>query len=140
MAQRRRMARGDVYRVSYVFPHERDTAPDAAEVEKERPVLILQNDLDNDNERYPLVLAAPITTQKTDRVYEQDVLLPAGEANLTHTSKVLLGLTQPFLKSRLGQRVGRISQVKMKQVELRLLRLFGILRRAEGSSSGSAER
>lgn len=100
------MARGDVYRVSYAFPHERDTALVAADVEKERPVLILQNDLDNDNERYPLVLAAPITTQKTDRVYEQDVLLPAGEANLAHTSKVLLRLTQPFLKSRLGQRVG----------------------------------
>lgn len=134
------MARGDVYRASYTFPHERETAPVAGDVEKERPVLILQNDLDNDNERYPLVLAAPITTQKRDRVYEQDVLLPAGEANLTHTSKVLLGLTQPFLKSRLGQRVGHISPVKMKQMELGLLRLFGILRRTNTSSSGSTKR
>jgi mRNA-degrading endonuclease toxin of MazEF toxin-antitoxin module len=89
----------------------------------------VQNDVDNVNTFYPLVQAAPITTQKTERIYEQDVLLPAGEANLQQRSKVLLGLTQPFLKARLAQRVGRVSSVKMREVNLKLLRLFGFVRR-----------
>ncbi len=111
--------RGEVYLVAYTFPHE--------QAAKERPVLILQTDLDNANERYPLALAAPITTQKTERIYEQDVFLPAGEANLKQDSKVMLGLAQPFHKSRLGVRLGRISDGRMRLVEIKLLRLFGFV-------------
>lgn len=129
MPRRRRIRRGEVYLVSYVFPHERRAATGGSNTEKDRPVLILQNDEDNDNERYPLVLAAPITTQKIDRIYEQDVLLPAGDAKLKQESKVLLGLTQPFVKARLGRKVGRLAPHKMTQVELKLLRLLGFARR-----------
>ena len=123
MSEPSRIRRGDVCLASYTFPHERAIA-NAAALEKERPILILQNDADNDNPRYPLVMAAPITTQKTERVYEQDVLLPAGEANLEQTSKVLLGLSQPFLKTRVGRRYGRLSSPKQREVNLKLLRLF----------------
>ena len=84
---------------------------------------------DQVNEFYPIVQAAPITTQKTKRVYEQDVLLPAGEANLQQTSKVLLGLTQPFLKARLGQKLGSVSPARMREVDVKLLRLFGFVRK-----------
>ncbi|MGA9348080.1 MAG: type II toxin-antitoxin system PemK/MazF family toxin, partial [Anaerolineae bacterium] len=70
------------------FPHEA-SEPGA---EKVRPVLVLQNDEDNMDERYPIVLAAPVTTQKGDRLYEQDIFLPRGEAGLDCESKVLLGL------------------------------------------------
>lgn len=111
--------RGEVYLVAYTFPHEQTA--------KERPVLILQTDLDNANDRYPLVLAAPITTQKTERIYEQDVFLPVGEANLKEDSKVMLGLTQPFAKVRLGLQMGRISNSRMRLVEIKLLRLFGFV-------------
>ena len=119
--QRHLIRRGDVFLVTYAFPHEEGGS------EKHRPVLILQSDDDNRNVHYPLVQAAPITTQKTDHVYEQDVLLPVGEANLSRTSKVLLGLTQPFLRARLGQRLGRISPTKMREIDLKLLRLFGFV-------------
>ncbi len=118
--------RGDVYWVTYAFPHEKASVVGSEEeAEKQRPILILQNDEDNGNAHYPLVQAAPITTQKTERVYAQDVLLPAGEADLQRTSKALLGLTQPFLKAHLGQRLGRISPAKMREVDVKLLRLFG---------------
>ena len=99
--------RGDICCATYTFPHEREAGAAAYHAEKQRPVLILQNDADNQNARYPIVQAAPITTQKTDRIYQQDVLLPAGEANLQQPSKALLGLTQPFLKTRLGRRLGQ---------------------------------
>jgi len=122
--------RGAVYWVTYAFPHENAAVGGTEEgAEKQRPILILQNDGDNQHVHYPLVQAAPITTQKTDRVYEQDVLLPAGEANLQQTSKVLLGLAQPFLKIRLGQRLGRVSPAKMREVAIKLLHLFGFAER-----------
>jgi len=120
--------RGDVYWITYAFPHEKVAAVGKEKgTEKQRPILILQNDDDNRNIHYPLVQAAPITTQKTDRVYEQDVLLPAGEANLQRPSKVLLGLTQPFLKERLGKRLGRVSSSKMREADIKLLHLFGFV-------------
>jgi mRNA-degrading endonuclease toxin of MazEF toxin-antitoxin module len=120
--------RGDICWATYTFPHERGDSAGGAEIEKKRPVLILQNDADNRNTHYPLVQAAPITTQKTDRIYEQDVLLPAGEANLEQTSKALLGLTQPFLKARLGQKLGQVSSERMREVDLKLLRLFDFIK------------
>lgn len=126
--QHRDIQRGDVYWATYVFPHERDDSI-VEDVEKQRPILVVQNNMDNQNVHYPLVLAAPITTRKTNRIYEQDVLLPAGVANLEHASKVLLGLTQPFLKKRLGQKIGRVSPPKMHEVDLKLLRLFGFVGR-----------
>lgn len=120
--------RGDIYWVAYAFPHEKPSPlAGGNEVQKQRPILILQNTEDTRNSYYPLVLAAPITTQKTDRVYAQDVLLPAGEANLQRTSKVLLGLAQPFLKTHLGQRLGSLSPAAMREVDARLLRLFGLV-------------
>jgi len=119
VTQQPAIQRGEVYLVVYTFPHE--------QMAKERPILILQTDLDNANDRYPLVLAAPITTQKTERIYEQDIFLPAGEANLKQDSKVMLGLTQPFPKAHLGKRLGRISDGRMRLVEIKLLRLFGFV-------------
>ena len=127
--QQRPIRSGDVYWATYAFPHEQSASPEGTRVEKQRPVLIVQNNADNENEFYPLVQAAPITTQKTKRVYEQDVLLPAGEANLQQTSKVLLGLAQPFLKARLDQKLGRVSPARMREVDVKLLRLFGFARK-----------
>ena len=133
---RRMIRRGDVYWVTYAFPHEKSAEGKGGQgARKQRPIVILQNDEDNQNAHYPLVMAAPLTTQKTDRVYQQDVRLPAGEANLQRASKVLLGLTQPFLKSQLGQRVGRVSSAKMKEIDIKLLRLFGYVK-----TSGKEER
>jgi mRNA-degrading endonuclease toxin of MazEF toxin-antitoxin module len=119
VTQQPAIRRGEVYLVAYTFPHEQTA--------KERPVLILQTDLDNANDRYPLVLAGPITTQKTEHIYEQDVFLPAGEANLKQDSKVMLGLTQPFPKAHLGRRLGHVSNSRMRLVEIKLLRLFGFV-------------
>lgn len=127
--ERDSIRRGDVYWTTYVFPHERGTASGEMGTEKQRPVLIVQNDEDNGHEFYPIVQAAPITTQKTERIFGQDVLLLAGEANLQQMSKVLLGLTQPFLKARLSQKMGQVSSIKMREVDAKLLRLFGFVRK-----------
>ncbi len=129
--QPRLIRRGDVYWTTYTFPHEREAEDGDLTAAKQRPVLIVQNDADNANELYPVVQAAPITTQKTDRIYEQDVWLPAGEANLQQASKVLLGLTQPFLKTQLGRKLGRVSPARMREVDVKLLRVFGFVRKPQ---------
>ena len=123
------LRRGGVYMASYVFPHE------AGELsaKKARPVLVLQNDEDNVDERYPIVLAAPITTRKVDRLYEQDVFLHRGEAGLDRESKVLLGLLRAFLKKDLTGYVGQVSPEVVREVEIRLLRLLGLIRPRRGS-------
>ena len=128
MGHKERIRRGDVYLIAYAFPHEQDSFKVTDDEKKKRPILILQNNPDNNNQHYPLFLAAPITSQKVSHVYQQDVFLKAGEANLEQDSKVLLGLTQPFLKTQLKQKLGRISRSKMKEVDLKLLRLFGFRR------------
>lgn len=109
---------------SYVFPHEAGEPV----VEKVRPVLVLQDDEDNMDERYPIVLAAPITTQKVDRLYKQDVFLPRAEAGLDRESKVLLGLIRAFLKKDLAGYVGQVSREVMREVEIKLLRLLGLIK------------
>jgi mRNA-degrading endonuclease toxin of MazEF toxin-antitoxin module len=52
--------RGDIYWATYTFPHEQGVGTEVAEIEKQRPVLIVQNDADNQDGRYPLVQAAPM--------------------------------------------------------------------------------
>ncbi len=123
------LRRGGVYMASYVFPHEAG----GPGVEKVRPVLVLQDDEDNLDERYPIVLAAPITTQKVDRLYVQDVFLPRGEAGLERESKVLLGLIRAFLKKDLTDYVGQVSPELMREVEIKLLRLLGLIKPRRGS-------
>jgi len=95
--KRIRIRRGEIYLARlFEFPHESDKA-----TEKERPVLILQNDEDNDNPHYPFVIVAPLSTRKLDRVYKQDVVIKAAESGLASDSKVLLGIVRTVLKTDL---------------------------------------
>ncbi|MFQ6073234.1 MAG: type II toxin-antitoxin system PemK/MazF family toxin [Methanosarcinales archaeon] len=69
--------RGEIYLArSFDFPHQK-----TSEI-KNRPVLILQCAEDNKNDFYPLVIVAPITTKKTDYIYQQDVFLKTLRNNL----------------------------------------------------------
>jgi len=46
--QHRAIQRGDVYWATYVFPHEWDDGI-VEDVEKQRPILVVQNNMDNQN-------------------------------------------------------------------------------------------
>lgn len=121
----KQIRRGEIYIAKFFeFPHEgRKLA------EKERPVLILQDDEDNFNQRYPLVIVAPISTQKLDRVYKQDVLIPAKEAGLTADSKLLLGIIRTIRKADLTKRTGKLNKERMEEVNIKLFRVLGFLER-----------
>lgn len=119
-----RIRRGDVYMAQFAaFPHEKE-APG-----KERPVIIVQNDEDNENQTYPLVIVAPVSTQKVDRIYKQDVLLPKGMGGLSDDSKALVGIVRTIQKIDLVRRLGRLPKAKLEEINLKLLRQMGFLER-----------
>ena len=84
------------------------------EIAKSRPALILSNDIGNQYSSG--VIVAPITTQRTDRVYPFEVRIPAGESGLQQTSKVLLDQIRTLDKLRLLRRLGRVSAQRMNEV------------------------
>src|SRR3990172_8974847 len=114
-----KIKRGEIYLVSFSFPHEG--------TDKKRPVIVLQCDEDNQNKYYPFVLIAPITTKKLKDVYLQDVLLPKGVGGLENESKVLLGALTAITKVSLIKRLGIVNNDLMTQINLKLLRIIGLL-------------
>jgi len=122
------MRRGAVYLLrGYTFPHERGSGG----VDKARPVLILQDDVENRHPRYPFVIVAPLTSRKVDAIYPEDVLLPKGTANLPVTSKVLLGLISAVTKEALVRWIGQVDEDHMAQGNAVLERLLGLSGRGE---------
>lgn len=105
---------------SYTFPHEIGSST------KSRPVIVLQDELENQNPHYPFVMIAPLTSRKVNTIYPEDVLLPAGAANLPVISKVLLGLICSVEKAALTRWLGQMDNVRMAQIDAVLQRLIGL--------------
>jgi len=99
--------RGEVYLARFAtFPHEQEGPG------KERPVVIVQNDEDNENPTYPLVVVVPVTTQKVGRVFKQDVLLPRGMGGLRENSKAFVGIVRTMQQADLVRKLGRLPTTK----------------------------
>lgn len=127
------LRRGAMYLLrGYQFPHEKGS--DAAL--KARPVLILQDDVENRNPHYPFVIVAPLTSRKVDAIYPEDVFLPQGTANLPVTSKVLLGLTFTVTKESLERWIGQVDVEYMARVDAVLRRVLGLAVPAVESEDG----
>lgn len=116
--------RGEIYLVPLPLP----VGAGKAAASKVRPVLILQNDRDNQNPRHPTTTVAPITTHGVPGPeYDTDVMLSASTTSLKRNSKVLLGQITTIQKSLLGQRVGRLDDETMDDVETALLIALGMI-------------
>jgi mRNA interferase MazF len=86
-----------------------------SEISKTRPAIIISNDTGN---RYSdRVIVAPITSKGMEKVYPFEVEI-AAEGGVSDASKVLLDQIRTIDKSRLGKRIGRLSQKKMEEVNL----------------------
>jgi mRNA interferase MazF len=85
-----------------------------AEAKKIRPAVVVSNDINN--EHSPIISIAPITSSVT-RVYSFEVEIPAGTANLTSRSKIMVNQTRAIDKVRLGQRLGRLPDALMVKVK-----------------------
>lgn len=90
-----------------------------------RPVLIVQNDVGN---RFsPTVIAAAITSQKGKTDLPTHIRLQAVGSGLAKDSIVLLEQIRTLDKQRLRERMGRLDEVSMNQVDRALQVSFGLV-------------
>ena len=89
-----------------------------------RPVLIVQNDIGN---KYsPTVIAAAITSQTGKANLPTHISLAARSCGLTRDSVILLEQVRTLDKSRLRERMGRLDEPAMHQVDNAIAVSFGL--------------
>ena len=87
-----------------------------------RPVLIIQNDTGNS----PTVIAAAITSQTGKANLPTHISLAARSCGLTRDSVILLEQVRTLDKSRLRERMGRLDEPAMHQVDNAIAVSFGL--------------
>jgi len=84
------------------------------EIKKSRPAVVIQNDLGN---KYsPITIIAPITSQRSDRVYPIEVLLAKRGSGLEKDSKALLNQIRAIDKRRLIRKLGKVDSEDMPKI------------------------
>ncbi len=95
-----------------------------------RPVLIVQNDIGN---RYsPTVIAAAITSQRDKSKLPTHIELSSQACGLSRDSIVLLEQIRSIDKRRLKERMGRLDERAMNQIDQALQVSFGLGVNAQG--------
>ena len=89
-----------------------------------RPVLIIQND--TGNRHSPPVIAAAITSQPGKANLPTHISLAARSCGLTRDSVILLEQVRTRDKSRLRERMGRLDEPAMQQVDSAIAVSFGL--------------
>ena len=89
-----------------------------------RPVLIVQND--TGNRHSPTVIAAAITSQMGKAKLPTHIELHARSTGLNRDSVILLEQIRTIDKSRLRERMGRLDDATMKQVDNAISVSFGL--------------
>ena len=118
-AKNRKVKRGEIYKCNFGFGI-------GSEIQKERPCVIIQNDIRNFNSG--TVLVAPIThtskaipcmAQITTQYSEDGSILVDGYVNLSHI--------QTVSKSRLGDYISKLYATDMKKVNLAIYDTAGLM-------------
>ena len=89
-----------------------------------RPVLIVQNDVGN--KFSPTVIAAAITSQKDKSKLPTHIQLPSDGCGLARDSVVLLEQIRTIDKKRLKEKMGRLDQTSMDEINRALSISFGL--------------
>src|SRR5207249_524925 len=111
--------RGEVYLVNF-------EPTLGAEIQKTRPALILQNDIDN---RYsPITIVAAITSAIGGKIYPTNVFISAPEGGLTTNSLVLLNQIRSIDKQRLLKCLGIVKPGTINKVNNALMISFGLVK------------
>ncbi len=102
-----RVHRGDIVRVDF-------EPVEGSEQAGTRPALVISPEIIN---RGDVIVAAPITSQKTDRVFAWESLIEAGEGGLTLLSKVMFRHTRGVSTSRIMGAYGTVSPETLERIE-----------------------
>lgn len=93
------------------------------EIHKKRPVLIISND--QINEIYPVVVVIPFSSIVPEFI-GPDMVKFTGQKGLNKDSVLVVNQIISIDKDRLSKKVGRVSAVKLKQVEQSLKNVLGL--------------
>lgn len=88
-----------------------------------RPILIVQNN--TGNKYSPTIIAAAITSQLNKAKLPTHIELNANEFGLAKNSVILLEQIRTLDKRRLKERIGELSPITMKKVNVALLISLG---------------
>ena len=89
-----------------------------------RPVLIVQNDIGNKHS--PTVIAAAITSQRDKTRLPTHIGISAAGCGLAKDSIVLLEQIRTIDKRRLKERMGRLDDTSMAEIDTALTISFGL--------------
>lgn len=79
-------------------------------------------------EHSPVILIAPVTSRKTERVFAFEALIEPPEGGLTVTSKVMLTHLRSVDKRRVVYRYGTVQEATMQRIEEALRVATGLTR------------
>jgi mRNA interferase MazF len=96
-----------------------------SEISKTRPVLIVSNNINN---QYAATVSILPITSTTVKIYPFEVFLPKGEGDLSNNSKAKANQIRTIDKQRIGNKIGRISESKLAEIEDAILIHLGIER------------
>ncbi|SRR3989344_529724 len=85
------------------------------EIKKTRPCVIIQNDYGNKYSNTTII--APVSSQKLEKVYPVEVLLPAQETGLQNQSKLLLDQIRAIDKQRLIKPLGFVDHETLLKID-----------------------
>ncbi len=89
-----------------------------------RPCLVIQSDVLNKSE-YNTVLIIPLSTNLMLAEYKGNVFLEKGDSGLPKDSVVICPQITAVDKRRLGEKIGKITAVKVNEVVSELLNVIG---------------
>ena len=89
-----------------------------------RPVLIIQNDVGNRHS--PTVICAAITSQMNKAKLPTHIHVDGNDSGLTRNSIVLLEQIRTIDKKRLKERMGRLDDTSMAEIDTALSISFGL--------------
>ena len=96
-----------------------------AEIQKRRPALVIQNDIDNRHS--PVTIVAAITSQVMGQQYPTEVHVRPPEGGLSKPSMVLLNQIRSVDRRRLITRLGRLRPQTMARVDRALQISLGLV-------------
>ncbi|MDA2936065.1 type II toxin-antitoxin system PemK/MazF family toxin [Patescibacteria group bacterium AH-259-L05] len=108
--------RGEIYLVSL-------DPTIGSEINKTRPAVILQNDIDN---RYSSVTIVAAISSKVERLYPTEILVKSGEGGLDKNSRVLLNQVRTIDKQRLVKKIGTLTRETMSHIDQSLKISLGL--------------
>ena len=95
------------------------------EIAKKRPALIISSD--QINSESPLVIIIPVSSKIPQVTGFEKILLGKKESNLEKDSVILVNQIRTVDKTRLGKKIGHISEGKLEEVEDALKLVLGLL-------------